>query len=315
MQQNTFWLTATDGVQLFTRTWMPEETPPKGAIQIAHGMCEHSGRYESLATALVNAGYAVYAGDRRGHGRTAQKPEDFGHLAPQGGWNLVLSDLLSLTKQMQRLHQHVPCFLIGHSMGSFLAQHYLIRYANTLNGAIFSGTNGKIGSLLWLGNCVSRFETWRQGSRGKSAFLEFLSFGTYNNVFKPNRTRFDWLTRDSAEVDRYLQDPLCGFRCTNQFWNDFTFGLGEIEKPENIAQVPKEFPILILAGSDDPVGNKTKGVKKLVHTYKNAGLKNVTCRFYEGGRHEIFNEVNREEVYKDVIQWLEKQLRVQSVLT
>lgn len=306
MQENTFWLRAKDGIQIFTRTWSPH-TRPKGAIQIAHGMCEHSGRYTYLAQALVKAGYVVYASDRRGHGHTAQKQADLGHLADTDGWNLILSDLLSLTEVIRHQHPGVPRFLIGHSMGSFLTQHYVVLYSNTLNGAILSGTNGKMGLLLWLGKCASRFETWRQGPKGRSAFLEYLSFGTYNNAFKPNRTKSDWLSRDSAGVDRYLQDPLCGFRCTNQFWNDLTFGLGEIEKPENIARIPKTFPILIMAGSNDPVGNKTKGVKRLVDSYQNAGLKNVTSHFYEGARHEIFNETNREEVYRDIIQWLEHQ--------
>lgn len=304
MRQTTFWLAAKDGVQIFTRTWLPDASP-KGAVQIAHGMCEHSERYARLAQALVAAGYAVYASDMRGHGHTAKTPGDLGHLADQNGWNLVLSDLLCLTETIHQQHPNIPVFLIGHSMGSFLAQHYITRHADTIKGAVFSGTNGKVGPLLWAGKCTNRFEMWRQGPKGRSALMEYLSFGAYNNAFKPTRTAFDWITRDPAEVDKYISDPLCGFRCTNQFWSDLIEGLEAIEKPKNIAHIPKEFPVLMVSGSLDPVSNKTAGVQRLIATYQNASLRDITYHFYEGARHEVFNETNREEVYRNVIDWLE----------
>lgn len=303
MKEDTFWLSAEDGVQIFTRMWLPE-TPPKGVIQIAHGMCEHSARYTAFAAVLVEAGYAVYASDRRGHGWTAKKPEDLGHLADQNGWNLVLGDLLSLTECIHQRHASIPVFLLGHSMGSFLAQHYLIRYANTIQGIILMGTNGHVGPLLWIGKGVNRFELWRQGPKGRSSCTEMLSFGTYNQAFKPNRTQFDWISRDAMIVDQYIKDPFCGFQCTNQFWYDLIQGLEIIQDPKNIALIPKDFPILILAGSQDPVGNNTKGVKKLIAAYQTAGLKHVMYKLYPGARHELLNEINRLDVYQDIIHWL-----------
>lgn len=303
MKQNTFWLKTKDDIQIFTRTWLPETTP-KRVVQIAHGMCEHSGRYAPFAKVLVDAGYAVYASDRRGHGLTAKKPEDLGHLAGKNGWNLALQDLLSLTETIHQQHPAIPVFLLGHSMGSFLAQHYLMLYANTIQGVILMGTNGRVGPLLWIGKCVNRFELWRQGPKGRSSWTATLSFGAYNQAFKPNRTPFDWISRDPVEVDRYIQDPFCGFKCTNQFWYDLMQGLEEIQNPKNIARIPKECPILILAGCQDPVGNNTKGVKKLIAAYQAAELKHILYRFYPGSRHELLNESNRLDVYQDIIHWL-----------
>ena len=194
MNHSTFWLTANDHTRLYVNQWMPDG-PPRAVVMISHGMAEHGGRYARLAQALCGAGYGVYALDQRGHGRTAEAGT-VGLYAETDGWNKVVGDLASLNQHIGQQHPGLPIILLGHSMGSYISQAYLLHHSASLHGAILSGSNFQPVALYRAAQIIARIERARQGLRGRSALIDFLSFGSFNKAFKPNRTAFDWLSRD-----------------------------------------------------------------------------------------------------------------------
>lgn len=196
-------------------------------------------------------------------------------------------------------------------MGSFLAQQFISEQGEGLAGVVLSGSDGKPGALASVGRLVTRIERLRLGPRGRSSLVHGLAFGVFNKAFAPTRTPADWLSRDPAEVDKYVADPLCGFIATTQAWVDLLDALPEIAKPERQRLVPKRLPIHIISGSADPVSDSTKRLQQLLAAYRAAGLERVTHRFYEGARHELFNETNRDEVTRDVIRWLDDAARAE----
>ncbi|MHA6577203.1 alpha/beta hydrolase [Pseudomonas sp. AN3A02] len=301
MNHTTFWLTANDRSRVYVNQWLPDG-PPKALIMLAHGMAEHSGRYGRLAQALCDAGYGLYAPDQRGHGRTADEGT-LGLFAEKDGWNKVVGDLASLNQHIGQQAPGVPIILLGHSMGSYIAQAYLLHHSASLNGAILSGSNFQPVALYGAAKVIAHGERLRQGLRGRSALIDFLSFGSFNKAFKPNRTAFDWLSRDPAEVDKYVSDPLCGFRCTNQLWIDLLGGLQQISKASNLAQIDPGLPILIMGGECDPV-SEGKRLKSLANALREAGCQNLELSIYPQARHELFNETNRDAVTADVLTWL-----------
>ena len=305
MRHDAFWLDASDAVPLFVNHWSGE-TPPRAVVMLSHGMAEHGGRYARLGEALADVGIDLYAHDQRGHGRSAEQGL-VGHYAEADGWNKVVEDLASLNHHIRQCHPHLPIFLLGHSMGSYIGQAYLMRHSCSLQGAILSGSNYQPVALYRLARLVARFERWRQGPHGRSALIEFLSFGSFNKAFKPNRTAFDWLSRDPDEVDKYVNDPLCGFRCTNQLWLDLLGGLQSITPPENLAQIENDLPLLVIGGERDPVSDGRR-LQHLAAALRNAGLKHVDLNIYPDARHELLNERNRDEVTADLIDWLERTL-------
>ncbi|WP_428551538.1 alpha/beta hydrolase [Pseudomonas edaphica] len=305
MNHSTFWLTANDRSRLYVNQWLPDG-PAKAMIMLSHGMAEHSGRYARLAEALCAAGYGLYAPDQRGHGRTADEGT-LGLYAEKDGWNKVVGDLASLNQHIGQQQPGLPIILLGHSMGSYIAQAYLLHHSASLNGAILSGSNYQPVALYRAAGVIARLERARQGLRGRSALIDFLSFGSFNKAFKPNRTAFDWLSRDPQEVDKYINDPLCGFRCTNQLWIDLLGGLQQISKASNLAQIDPGLPIMIMGGECDPV-SEGKRLKSLAHALREAGCQNLQLNIYPQARHEVFNETNRDDVTADVLKWLDQAL-------
>ena len=298
-------LAVPDGVRLFVHRWLPEG-PPKAVVQIVHGMAEHGGRYARLAAALTAAGYAGYANDHRGHGRTARGPDELGFLSERDGWGKCIDDLWLLNRRIAADHPGLPIVMLGHSMGSFMAQQFMSEHGDALAGVVLSGSTGKPTPLAIAGRLIARVERLRLGPRGKSPLLHTLAFGPMNSAFEPVRTPFDWLSRDPAEVDKYAADPLCGnFRASVQLWIDLLDGWAHLSKPNSIARIPKRLPIRIIAGARDPVSRNTKDVQKLIAAYRKAGLERVTHRFYPEARHELFNEIDRDEVTRDLIAWLD----------
>jgi alpha-beta hydrolase superfamily lysophospholipase len=308
MRSTTFTLEAPDGAARFVYSWLPDG-PPKAALQIAHGLAEHAGRYARLAAALTAAGYAVYAGDHRGHGRSAAGPADLGFFAEHHGWRKCVDDLSQLHRRIAADHAGLPILFIGHSMGASLAQYFISERGDELAGAVLSGSGGKPPALATIGRVVARIERWRLGARGHSALIHSLTFGAFNKQFAPARTAFDWLSRDAAEVDRYVADPLCGFAATVQLWVDMLDALADIASPARLARIPKRLPLHVICGSRDPVGDNTKAVAKLLDACRAAGLERVTHRFYPDCRHELFNELNRDEVTRDLVTWLDGVVR------
>ena len=293
-------------LEIFVYKWLPDDNVQvKGIVQIAHGMAETAARYERLARRLTDSGFVVYANDHRGHGKTAGEISKLGDLG-EDGFNSMVENMKELNEIIKKENFNLPIFLLGHSMGSFLTQRYICLYGSGLKGAILSGSCGKQGIMIDIGRLIAKGEIKRIGRGGKSNKLNKLSFGSYNNSFKPNRTAFDWLSRDNNEVDKYIVDPFCGAVFTAGFFYDFLGGLKSIADKNEIKRVPIGLPIYIFSGDKDPVGKYGKGVLKLVRTYKEHGIKDITYKLYKDGRHEMLNEINKEEVMEDVIKWIKK---------
>lgn len=292
------------GCTLQVHRWLPPQTP-RALILLCHGMAEHAGRYGHLGDALTAAGMALYGHDQRGHGLTA-KGGELGFFGRQDGWSKVVGDVDALALHAMHTHPGVPLFLLGHSMGSYIAQAYLMTVGVPLQGAILSGSNFQPPALYRAARLVAAAERLRQGPQGRSRLIEWLSFGTFNDAFKPGRTAFDWLSRDFDQVDRYVADPLCGFRCTNQLWLDLLGGLQHISQPRNLARIDADLPMLIIGGQCDPV-SAGKRLKHLADALRGSGKRNVQLSLYTAARHELFNEINRDQVVADLIAWLETQ--------
>lgn len=294
-----------ENMEIFVYKWLPDLiSDVRGVVQISHGMAETAARYEGFAKVLVDAGFIVYANDHRGHGRTAKFIENLGYLADKDGYDFLVDDMHQLTKIISSENRGVPIILFGHSMGSFLSQRYISEYGDELKGVILSGTNGDQGIILNIGLIIARLEIHNKGRKAKSNLLNKMCFGVYNKAFKPNRTDFDWLSSDNQEVDKYVNDPFCGSVFTAGFFYDFFSGLKETYKLKNVNLIPKDLPIYIFSGEKDPVGNNTKGVMRLIESFKKAGLKNIKYKFYKDGRHEMLNDINRDEVIKNIINWI-----------
>ncbi len=308
MRSDQFTLKSEDGLVIAGYCWQPDEgVDLLGIVQLHHGMAEHALRYEPVAEGLTQAGYAVYATDHRGHGKTGQDAL-LGHFADEDGWALAVRDMRRLNDHVKQAHPGKPVAMVAHSMGSLMAQHYAIDHGDTIDALALSGSSGAAGPLAAIGRMVARVERRRLGKRNPSALLQTMSFGKFNNAFKPSRTEFDWLSRDHAEVDKYINDPLCGFPITTQSWVDLLGGLGYIENASHQARVPNDLPVYIFAGALDPVSNATKSLQQLIGAYRKAGLTQVTHRFYPKARHEVFNETNRAEVIADLIAFLNTAL-------
>jgi alpha-beta hydrolase superfamily lysophospholipase len=300
----TFELAATDGSKFFAQSWLPDGDV-RAIVQIAHGMAEHSSRYERFATFLTERGYAVYADDHRGHGKTVSDA-DVG-WAGLDGWNGIQSDLITLGEHAQKQHPGKEMCLFGHSMGSFATMGVMLR-GDRYQAYVLSGSDEPGGGLAALGKGLARIERLRQGPRGKSDVLAKMSFGAFNDAFKPARTEFDWLSRDAREVDKYIADDRCGHKMTNQFWVDFVDGLVATGTAD-WSKMPKGRPLYVFSGERDPVGKMGKGVRALTARLRRSGFEKLEEKLWHDGRHEMLNETNREEVMAAVGAFLDRALK------
>ena len=269
-------------------------------------MGEHIARYEPVAARLNAADYVVYGNDHRGHGRT--DTDRLGSLGDDG-WNLLVDDARLLNERISDDFPGLKRVLLGHSMGAMLAQQYLCRHGPSLDAAVLSGSPGFQGGLQTaITGLVTRFEAWRLGSDAESAVLSGLLFGQANREFDGDgATGFEWLSRDTDEVQKYVDDPLCGTVLRTGSLLALFSGAKEAAKPASIAAIPKDLPIHVLSGTADPVHGKLKNLERLFRRYTTAGL-TVSRKLYDDGRHEMFNEVNRQEVLDDLVGWLDSVL-------
>lgn len=307
MKSEEFYFKGKENLDIHVYKWISENIEPKAVVQIAHGMSETAIRYEEFAHKLTENGYIVYINDHRGHGLTAKTIDNVGYLAEKDGFTCLVEDMNTLTNIIKEENTNLPIYLFGHSMGSFASQRYIMEYGNNLAGLILSGSNGRHGRILKIGEFIANMEIKKHGRKYKSKLLDSLIFGGNNRGFKSSKTDFDWLSRDEKEVQKYIDDPFCGVLFTCGFFYDFIKGLEEIEDKNNLNKVPVNLPIYIISGDKDPVGKNGKGVLRLRDRYKNLGVKNVSCKLYEGGRHEMLNEINKNEVMNDIISWLEER--------
>lgn len=302
--ENFSFLSADGMHQIQCRLWLPQ-VPPRGVVQIVHGVAEHMGRYEDTARFLAGRGFAVCGEDHLGHGRTAADGK-YGYFGPENGWSLLVQDIAQLRQRMGQRFPGLPYFLLGHSMGSFLTRTYLIQYPGTVTGAVLSGTGQEAPGLVAMGQALAALLCRLRGPEYVSGLVYSLSLGNYNRPFRPNRTDSDWLSRDEASVDAFLADPLCGFRPTVGMFRDMLVGIRFIGSPGNAAKMDPATPVLFLSGDRDPVGSMGAGVQRVVKLFRDAGCGDVTVKLYPGARHEILNETNRREVWDDLLRWLEK---------
>ncbi|NNU75499.1 alpha/beta hydrolase [Clostridium estertheticum] len=308
MISESFTFKGKDGLEIFVYKWMPDvDMKVKGVVQLAHGMAETAARYEDFAINLTKNGFGVYANDHRGHGETAGKIEILGELG-EDSFNSMVEDMRRLNKIIKEENMRLPIFLFGHSMGSFLTQRYICLYGSKLKGAILTGTCGKRGIIVDIGIIASKVEIIRKGRNAKSINLNKLTFGSNNDFFKPNRTLFDWLSRDNKEVDKYIENPYCGAVFTAGFFYDFLGGLKSAADTGEIEKIPNNLPIYIFGGDKDPVGKNGKGALKLVKTYEKHGVRDLTYKLYKDGRHEMLHEINKDEVTTDIIKWINAHL-------
>ncbi|MGL4913736.1 MAG: alpha/beta fold hydrolase, partial [Romboutsia sp.] len=253
---------------------------------------------------LTDSGYVVYINDHRGHGKTAKIIENVGCLAENDGFTYLVEDMNILTKIIKEEYKNLPIYLFGHSMGSFASQRYVMKYSNDIEGLILSGSNGKHGLILNVAEKLIKYEIKKNGRKYRSKRLDNLIFGGNNKKFKSPRTEFDWLSRDEKEVDKYIEDEFCGVLFTCGFFEDFIKGLKELEKEENIKKIPCDLPIYIMSGDKDPIGKNGKGVLRLKNQYRELGVKDLDCTLYKDGRHEMLNEINKDDVIKDILLWI-----------
>lgn len=308
MLETTFTLPSDDGVSLHVYRWSPDEgVAPRAVLQISHGLAEHAGRYRRFAESATARGLVVYADDHRGHGRTARSDAELGVFSAHNGWRKLIDDLGRVTERASAEHPGLPRVFFGHSMGSFTAQQVAYERGADFAGVILSASiSGRSNPLAPIGRVVARLERLRIGGATPSTLLDTMSFGNFNRAFAPARTKFEWLSRDPAEVDKYVADPRCGFKLSAQGWIDLLDALYQLADPKNQARVPKDLPMLLIAGEKDPVVGGLKFFERLVAEYNRAGLTRYTWKVYPGARHELLNETNRDEVTRDLLDWIDQ---------
>lgn len=305
MKSSTLLHKGQDGALIHVYHWGPDYEIGRGIVHLVHGLSEHAGRYESLAEELTSEGYQVFAHDQRGHGRSVTGNDQFGFVADNDGWRLLVGDLVELALAEQQQYPQLPFYLFGHSMGTWVVQQLLIQEPALADAAILSGPNGEVGLLTRIGRLIARIERLRQGRHGRSDVINSLSFAAFNRRFAPNRTSFDWLSRDEQAVDRYIADSCCGFIATNQFWVDLLDAIVDIASPESRSKIRRDLPIYIFSGRNDPVNRQGRGAEYLAETFRSMGIRNVSYRVYPQARHETLNELNRDEVIGHITEWLD----------
>lgn len=286
--------------------WVPEGAA-RGIVQIVHGIAEYAGRYDEVAKFLNAHGFVVVAEDHMGHGGSISDDTVQGYF--YGGWLNAVDDTMSLFKQTKSEYPELPYFIYGHSMGSFITRTILYRYPDAgFAGALISGTGWQPKLILKLGLSVCKSQAKKHGETGVSPTVQKLMFGNYTKAYDHPKTDLDWLSRDEALVQRYIADPLCGFDPTIGLSAAMLSGMKMNEEKENLYKMPKDLPVCFFSGDMDPVGSNGKGVKKTYDAFKAAGMKNVSMKLYPGGRHEMHNELNKQEVLADILKFLETNI-------
>lgn len=296
----------TDGFLVHSVVLQPEGEP-KGHIHLLHGMAEHIARYEEFAHYLAGQGYVVSGHDHRGHGKTAELNGQLGHFADAGGFERVVQDVYEVVADLRTKYPAQRFILFGHSMGSFVARRFIQLHGQEVDLVVFSGTGGDPGVSRVAGQAVAYLHGKKNGFDQPNRYLNKLVFGGFNKTIQNPKTPFDWLSTNPEVVANYCADSACGFVPTTRFFADLFEGLGKIHSQREINHIPKKLPMLLFSGSDDPVGNQGKGLYSVAKQYNQAGIEDVTVMLFEGGRHEMLNENNRQDVFEAVSNWIEKR--------
>lgn len=278
---------------------------PKAIVQICHGMAEYIERYDEFASFLVSNGYYVYGHDHRGHGKTAGEIENLGYFADKNGWRLVVDDVNEINSMIRERHPDKEVIMFGHSMGSFIVRTFMYRYPDAAKRFIISGTGDGENFSVIGAKLLAKTISSVKGKRFRSKVLDGISNKRFNKYIKDSKTGFDWLSRDSYEVEKYIRDPYCGSMFTAGFYYDLFKGVEHLSMDMNIKKINNDVKMLVISGDKDPVGDNGKGVIKVVENYKKRGINNIELKLYDGARHEILNETNRKEVFADILSFIE----------
>lgn len=292
--------------KIYAVEWIPEQKP-RAILQIVHGMSEYAERYEPFAEFLTEQGFLVVGHDHLGHGASVCSKEDYGYFAEKNGNQTLLKDIHKLQKLTQKKYPELPYFLLGHSMGSFLARQYLCLHGEELTGAVIMGTGYQPRIATKLGMSLCRLRALHKGWKYQSNFIDSMACGAYARSFK-GETGNEWLSRNGENVRRYTEDERCGFQFTlNGYYNLF-YSINCLSYDSYLEKMPKKLPILFVSGEQDPVGQFGKGVRKVYQKFLKLGMQDVTCRLYPEDRHEILNETDADTVMKEIGDWLEKRI-------
>ena len=306
MRKEEFYYDSRDGQhKIHAVRYTPDEKSKiVGVLQIVHGMSEYIGRYEETAMFFAKQGFVVTGNDHLGHGLSVGEDRRYGYFCEQDPATVVVRDVHRLKKMTQTLYPDTPYVILGHSMGSFILRNYLFRYGTGIDGAIIMGTGTMMPGKLKKSKAVVAMQKFFCGSKHVSHFLERAAFGGYNKRLQPQRTPVDWLSRNGANVDRYIADPLCGFTFTVNGFEVLAQLNERMIDQENLRKVPLELPILFVSGTEDPVGDYGVGVQMAYDMLEKLGHKLMTQKMYQGDRHEILNEADGDTVRQDILEWI-----------
>ena len=293
--------------KIHARMCVPD-AEPRAIVQIIHGIAEYIDRYDEFMSFLADNGIIAVGTDHLGHGKSIESEEQTGFFAYDNGWDYVVRDEEVLRLAMHENYPELPIIVFGHSMGSFMARTLLIRYPDAFNAAIISGTGNQGAALVNGGLIMGNLVTGLKGAHHYSKFLNNLAFGSYNKIYDNPKTEYDWLSRDEANVQKYIDDPLCGFIPSCSLFRDMMTGVKFITNKKNLTAMNKNMPVYFMSGDMDPVGECGKGVQKAYNNFLEAGMKDVSIKLYPGGRHEMLNEINKDEVYTDILAWLDSKI-------
>lgn len=299
--------TSVAGRPLTLYLWQTD-APCRGVIQLVHGMAEHIARYDRLARALCAAGYTVAGHSHLGHGEDAREDE-LGFFGRRDGWDHLVEDVHAAHEMLLKRFPGQRFAILGHSMGSFVTREYLLRYGGDLTAAVICGTGWFPGPLCSVARAAAALCGVFGGWQKPAPLVDRLMSKDNNKAFAPVRTPFDWLSRDTAEVDKYMADPRCGFLFTARGYYDMFTGLKSLSRLHRLAALPGDLPMLFISGDADPIGTQGKGVSTVAQQFRDAGVRDVTVRLYPGARHELFNETNRDEITAELIDWLNRHMK------
>lgn len=299
--------TLRDKHQIYTYKW-EGTSEPKAIIQIVHGAGEYANRYDTFAKALVQRGFVVYSHDHRGHGKSVKEGKVFGYFGRQDGFRNLVEDTYEVTKHIKGQYPDKKVFVLGHSMGSFIARYFAILYSKSIDGLIVMGTGNNTQLEIKLGKAVANIYIKLGKGKVQTKLLDTLIFKMFNIGFILERDENAWLTRDKASREEFAKDPYCGIKFTAYAFRDLFEGVEFVTEEKNVARIRKDLPIFVLSGDKDPVGGNGRMVKKAYELYREQGIKNLKIKLYKDMRHEILNEVGKQEVYKDIIAWINKNV-------
>ena len=308
MRKNEFYYKSADGkTDIHAVEWLPEGQPV-AILQIAHGVTEYILRYEEMAKYLTDRGIAVVGNDHLGHGSSISKGSKSMYFGPDGSWDWVVKDVHTCKELISNQFSNIPYCLLGFSLGSFVARTFLIKYPKDIDACILVGT-GQIPSIqIAIAKYMAKKEAKKFGEDNTTPTIKQLTFGTYNKMFKPNRTDFDWLCASDKSLDEYIEDPMRGDCMSSGLFRELLNGMDFSGKMNNIEKMDKQIPVLFLSGDKDPVGNCGKGVEKAYNSFKKAGMSDISRKLYPGLRHDILHEDCRESIYDEIYRWMKNKI-------